>query len=342
MITTSRCSSPLVQEVIIGHQARTDIVRPTVSVVMAAYNAEPFIHRAVDSVLKQRDIDLELLIVDDASTDKTANIIAIAARKDDRINLLRLDKNGGPSAARNAGFEAAKGLWIAVLDADDAYHPDRLRTLVDIADDHEADIIADNFVYFDPIRQTDSTPSLRKKPNLQRVSLLDYVSAARPFADDADLGLLKPIFRRDFLQENNVKYPASVRHGEDFEFMLSNLRAGARFFLCREHSFYKYTGRESGWSKTRIDYSGQILRARAVASEPDIAAQLHLVQALELRTLSLERLQLHGAWRERRKQAGFIKGLQMDLASPTHWRETARRIKRRLLKTPFFKNPSLK
>jgi succinoglycan biosynthesis protein ExoO len=299
---------------------------------MAAYNAELFIHRAIDSVLKQRDVNLELLIVDDASTDETATVVALAASEDTRIRLLQLTENSGPSAARNAGFEAASGLWIAVLDADDAYHPNRLRTLIDMAKDHEADIIADNFVYFDPVRRRKSSPSLRGRPRLQSVSLLDYISAARPFADEADFGLLKPIFRKEFLKKNNVKYLNSVRHGEDFEFMLSNLRAGARFSLCREYSFYEYTGRESGWSKTKIDYSGQISRARAVASEPDVAAQPQVARALELRAFSLERLQLDRAWRERRGRAGFIKGLQMDLASPTHWRDAARRIKRRLLK----------
>jgi succinoglycan biosynthesis protein ExoO len=302
---------------------------------MAAYNAEAFIHRAIDSVLKQSDVNLELLIVDDASTDKTATIVASASREDSRVRLLQLENNGGPSAARNAGFEAAKGLWIAVLDADDAYHPDRLRMLLAIAHIEKADIVADNFVYFDPVTQRESSPSLRERPRLQLISLVDYISGARPFAGDADLGLLKPIFRKEFLQNNKITYLTSVRHGEDFEFMLSALRAGARFFICREHSFYKYTGRESGWSKTQIDYSGQISRARAVASEPDVSARPSIARALELRASSLERLQLDRAWHERRGRAGFIEGLRMDVASPTHWRDAARRIKRRLLKRRF-------
>jgi succinoglycan biosynthesis protein ExoO len=306
-----------------------------VSVVMAAYNAEAFIHRAIDSVLKQSDVNLELIVVDDASTDRTVAIVALASREDSRVRLLKLANNGGPSSARNAGFEAAKGSWIAVLDADDAYHPDRLRKLLDTELIKKADIIADNFVYFDPLTQRESRPSLREKPRLQSVSLVDYISGARPFTADADLGLLKPIFRSEFLQKNNIRYLTSVRHGEDFEFMLSALRAGARFFICREYSFYKYTGRESGWSKTQIDYSGQISRARAVASEPDVSARPPVARALELRASSLERLQLDRAWQERRRRAGFVEGLKMDIASPTHWRDAARRIKRRLLKRRF-------
>lgn len=305
------------------------------SVVMAAYNAEAFIHRAINSVLKQSNVNLELLVVDDASTDKTSTIVTLASHQDSRVQLIQLRNNGGPSAARNAGFEAAKGLWIAVLDADDAYHPERLHTLLNIARIEKADIIADNFVYFDPVKQRESRPSLREMPRIQLVSLVDYISGARPFAKDADLGLLKPIFRKEFLQNNKVRYLTSVRHGEDFEFMLSALRAGARFFICREYSFYKYTGRESGWSKTQVDYSGQISRARAVASEPDVSARPPVVRALQLRASSLERLQLDRAWHERRGRAGFIEGLQMDLASPTHWRDAARRIKRRLLKRRF-------
>src|SRR4051794_18170330 len=105
---------------------------------MAAYNAEMFVERAIDSVLSQRDVEIELLVVDDASTDSTVSVVNSACNADGRIKLIRLKQNGGPAVARNAGFRAASGSWVAVLDADDAYRPDRLKTLLDIAKLHKA------------------------------------------------------------------------------------------------------------------------------------------------------------------------------------------------------------
>jgi GT2 family glycosyltransferase len=96
---------------------------PRFTVIIPAYNAEAFIGRAIDSVLAQTWPAHEILVIDDGSTDATATIIA---NHGERVRYLR-QENTGVSAARNTGAQAATGDWLAFLDADDWYYPDRLK-----------------------------------------------------------------------------------------------------------------------------------------------------------------------------------------------------------------------
>jgi glycosyltransferase involved in cell wall biosynthesis len=97
----------------------------SVSVIIPAYNAEPYIAITLNSVLAQTYTDLEVIVVDDGSTDRTANIVAEIADRDGRVSLL-IQQNAGVAAARNAGIKAARGQWLAFLDADDIWHPQKL------------------------------------------------------------------------------------------------------------------------------------------------------------------------------------------------------------------------
>lgn len=96
--------------------------QPNISVVIPAYNAEPFIGRAIESVLAQTRPAAEIIIVDDGSNDATGDVVeSFGARA-----LLVRQENAGPSAARNHGTRLAQGEWIAFLDADDAWLPEKL------------------------------------------------------------------------------------------------------------------------------------------------------------------------------------------------------------------------
>jgi glycosyltransferase involved in cell wall biosynthesis len=97
---------------------------PTISVVIPAYDAEAFLAESIDSVLAQDLAALEVLVVDDASTDATATI---AAGYGEPVRVIRHDRNGGEAAARNTGVAEARGELIAMHDADDRMLPSRLR-----------------------------------------------------------------------------------------------------------------------------------------------------------------------------------------------------------------------
>ena len=86
-----------------------------ISVIMAAYNAEKTIGQAIDSVLEQTYPNLELLVVDDSSKDRTAELVARIAAKDSRVRLISNEKNSGVSYTRKHGLDGANGAWIAIL-----------------------------------------------------------------------------------------------------------------------------------------------------------------------------------------------------------------------------------
>jgi glycosyltransferase involved in cell wall biosynthesis len=94
---------------------------PLVSVIMPAFNAELFIQESIESALAQTVDDLEVLVVDDASTDRTRAIVDELARRDSRIRLLKVERNSGPAVARNCAIEAASGRYISFLDSDDRW-----------------------------------------------------------------------------------------------------------------------------------------------------------------------------------------------------------------------------
>lgn len=107
---------------------------PRVSVVMAVYNAAKYLHESVESVLAQTFRDLELIIVDDASTDASAKILE--AFEDPRIRVITHARNQGPAASRNDGIAAAQGEFVAIMDADDISAPSRLEVQVGFLDSH--------------------------------------------------------------------------------------------------------------------------------------------------------------------------------------------------------------
>jgi len=95
-----------------------------VSIIMPSYNTEKYIAESIQSVINQTYVDWELIIVDDCSTDNTDAVVA--AFKDERIIYLKNEKNSGAAVSRNRALREAKGQWIAFLDSDDLWHPEKL------------------------------------------------------------------------------------------------------------------------------------------------------------------------------------------------------------------------
>lgn len=99
----------------------------TISVIMPCYNAEALVGPTIQSVIDQSLTDWELIIVDDCSTDATRDVVNSYVQRDPRIRMLTLEANAGaPARPRNIGIGAARGAWVALLDADDIWHPRKL------------------------------------------------------------------------------------------------------------------------------------------------------------------------------------------------------------------------
>lgn len=101
-----------------------------ISIITPSYNSAQYIGRTIDSILQQTYKNWELLIIDDCSKDNSLEVIQSYANQDSRIKLICLEKNSGAAVARNTGIEHASGRFIAFLDSDDTWHPEKIEKQV--------------------------------------------------------------------------------------------------------------------------------------------------------------------------------------------------------------------
>jgi succinoglycan biosynthesis protein ExoO len=212
------------------------------SVIIPAYNVSGIIGRAIRSAAEQTLPPFEILVIDDRSTDNTVEVVRAIAREIPSLRLFSTPANGGPSAARNVGLREAKADWIALLDADDAWKPGRLKRLSEVASATSADFVADNLVMWDPVAQAQIKPAYFELPEPQKtITLVDVFRADDNFNfSKASFTLMKPIFRRKFLIDFNLEYNEGMRVGEDFFLLAESLFNGAKVILIEE-AYYIYS-----------------------------------------------------------------------------------------------------
>lgn len=226
---------------------KTHAAFPDVSFLMPARNAERWIEDAISSALAQIDVDVEVIVVDDASSDSTAERARHAGRGH---NVVVLEGAGrGPAAARNVAIEAAHGRWLALLDADDLIEPVRSRDLIAAAETHGADLVADNIVRFSDDNAADRTTLvLSDRPACIEIGLIDWIDRNHMLGGPDNLGYLQPMFRADFVRRRNLAYDSHIMIGEDYLIVLDALIRGARFIVTNAPT-YRYRFVEGSLSR---------------------------------------------------------------------------------------------
>ena len=236
---------------------------PAVSVVMANYNGAAHLPAALQSIRCQTLRALEIIVSDDASSDGSVAIVREAMRTDGRIRLIEAPQNGGPARARNRALEAARGEWIAIVDADDIIHPERFDRLLRAAAHFGADIVADDLLHFSA---RGVSYLLGDGPaEAFAVTTADWIVAGS--AGTPPLGYVKPMIRRRTL--GTIRYDETLRIGEDFDLVLRLLLGGARFQMVPE-PWYLYRRHDASISH----------RLSAATMQAMIAAQRALIEKL--------------------------------------------------------------
>jgi len=213
---------------------------PKISVIIPAYKVQSCLKRAVDSVLAQTCQDFEILIVDDASPDETLALATALAQKDTRIRVFSQTPNQGPSAARNRGFSEARGDWLAVLDADDAFHPWRLQELLNLAEESHADIVVDDLHFYDVGRDKllHTAFAWAKKRKMTDIEFLSTEWTWR----ESSLQTMKPMWNAAFMRKNGIQYPTQYRYGEDFFILAEAFIFGAVTYVLPRAGYIYTTG----------------------------------------------------------------------------------------------------
>jgi len=188
----------------------------SISVIMPAFNSEDTVGDAIQSVIAQTYTNLELIIVDDGSDDKTCQVIE--AFTDQRIRLIRHDQNKGQGAARNTAIAAASGDWITLIDADDIWAGERLEKLLE-----PTGYLGSHVMIADDIFESYQTSEglkpwrrvwkrqMRFEGETTKIGLARYLSFERT--------VMQPLVPRQAIIEHNIRYPVAAI-AEDLEFYI--------------------------------------------------------------------------------------------------------------------------
>ena len=290
-----------------------------VSILLPAYNSRHLIGTAIQSVLNQTQRRFELIVINDCSTDDTAEVEARLPRQDGRIKLLHTARNSGPAAARNVGFDAARGRWIALLDSDDAYVPDRLARLLGLGEAHDADMVSDNLL----MMPMGGTPWLLIPPDVvahpQHLTAAEFIyrNIGDPRHPRLSYGFMQPMIRRDFLLRHGLRYDERNRFGEDFMLYVACLRAGARWWLTPE-VLYHYATRPG--SLTEVQSSGDLWRIAQLEADflrdPALSRDPALCEALRQHKAKIDRLYYYRAFTDAVKRGRLGRAARLLVQSP--------------------------
>jgi len=191
-----------------------------ISIIMPVYNTEKYLRRSIQSVLNQTLKDIELICIDDASTDNSLMILKEYEKQDSRIKIIHNDKNYGPSISRNKGIELATGGYLGFIDDDDYVDSKFYETLYNYSNNY--DIITGIYVL--------STNNSNK-----------YMHYIPYFSSIYDKGnIVDSIFRRDFINKYNIRFPSQIRIGEDIKFRQECLKNNPRIYDAPDNGIYYY------------------------------------------------------------------------------------------------------
>ena len=211
-------------------------VAPDISVVVIVYNDAARLPTAVDSVLRQTLRNVEIIVVDDCSTDSTPQVAARLAAEHPRVRYLRLEQNsGGCSAPRNAGIEAALGTYVMFLDSDDTLDMHACLNMLEAAEEHDADLVSGVCVRVHHNRSglTENVPWWPEIYAERRV--VDGVSQMPDLLRDT-LSTNK-CYRRSFLNEHALRFPVGF-HYEDLLFSAKAYLAARRMVLIPQTVYH--------------------------------------------------------------------------------------------------------
>lgn len=231
---------------------------PEFSVIVCVYNGEKYLKECLDSIVNQSFKNIEIIIVDDGSTDRTGEICHEYAARDERIHVI-YQKNTGKSIAIKIGIQEANGDYFSIVDSDDWLDPDYLSDLKNYAD-NGVDMVLQGFV-IEPKHQTITTNYSIKN---RCVSGLDLIKSNDSIhtANDACFSW-RILFRRQFVVENDLYPDSEIVIGEDTEMNLRALKSAGNV-ICTDCTGYHY----------RSDNQGSLMRRKYLQTyEHDLEKQ---------------------------------------------------------------------
>ena len=222
------------------------------SIIVPVYNAEKYLPDSVRAMRDQTDANIEIILVDDGSTDGSPALLESLAREDERIRVLR-QNNSGPGIARNAGIDAARGEFVFFADADDKMAPTLIEETVAAARSARTDIVIFGRESVEISRE--GVPSTARRLPLQS-GTFTYDEFWDNFDPDFPMALWVRLFRREYLEQNGLRF-TDLRNGEDGLFILDSYLAQFSRVVFLQKALYTYYHRAGSitmrYSRQRSD-----------------------------------------------------------------------------------------
>lgn len=208
---------------------------PKFTIIVPVYNTEKYLSECLDSLINQTYEDIEIICINDGSTDGSLGILNEYAQKDSRIKIIN-QANQGVSVARNTGIENAKGDYILFVDSDDWLE---LNTCEKFNDVLFSDI--DMLFYNYKIRKADGSTIIEKQINQcivnKKIKFYDYIEEC--FTCLNLRGILGKVYKREFLKQNNIQFLSDLWFGEDTYYLMRNLVNNPQVYIL-DDCLYNY------------------------------------------------------------------------------------------------------
>lgn len=221
-----------------------------ISVIIPCYNVQEYLEECLDSVINQTFRDIEIICINDGSTDNTLNILEKYAKDDDRIRIINQD-NSGLSVSRNVGLDAANGKYICFIDSDDYFDLNAFREIYDLSEEKSLDFLIFKLINFD-----DDTRKTSQANYFEMKFLKDRVGDKVFSLDDVSDFLLKmnvtapgKLFRHEFIK--GMKFPEGLMW-EDNPFFLEAMIKAERVYFYDKHLYFRRI-RESSMVHSQTD-----------------------------------------------------------------------------------------
>lgn len=227
-----------------------------VSIIIPVYNAEKYISVTIQSILNQTFKDIELILVNDGSSDNSGQICEEYAKIDERVCLIN-KKNEGPSIARNIGIKAAKAKYIQFVDSDDVIELSTTQKLVDCMEQYSCDMVL--FGYYMSIREKEKIKDINSisMPSKLYKSSKEFALESIPYLRKWLINSLwSKLYRADIIKNNNILFNKDYILGEDLLFNCEYLKyVGSLYNL--DESLYHYISNEASLTKKNYDNIGE-------------------------------------------------------------------------------------
>lgn len=252
---------------------------PFISLIIPVYNAEKYLRRCLSSAAEQTWNDMEIIVVNDGSTDGSLEICREYQQKDSRFRIIDKE-NTGVSDSRNQAIAAAEGTYLQFMDSDDWLTPDATEILVQTAVNHDCDLVIADFYRVDKAVFTEKQ-HIRERGLLTREQYAEYM-----MQDPADFyyGVLwNKLYRKQIITDHNLQMDSSLRWCEDFLFNLQFIRHAERFAAVQAPIYYYMKRKGSLVSTDWKKANSVLLKFRLLKEYKELYQSMGLYEENELR-----------------------------------------------------------